>query len=753
LNLAKLFKPNDPFRHEEYLLRSHANGVHLIGATPSAARLAVWDLLRRLGHRQFMPTDHWEVIPSEPNLTVKVDVIDKPDYVHRKIYAGGSRWSYAEPLWAKWRIRNRNESGASFKLSTGHIYGSIVRSNQQAFDENPEYFAMIDGERRNRGGNSKFCVSNDGLRKLVVDHNVRVIQANPDLLSVSMDPSDGGGWCECQACAKMGSVSDRVVILANEVAEAINSLGLGDKYVGIYAYAHHSPPPSVEVHPKVVVSIATAFIRGGRSVPHLVEQWGAKGAIIGLREYYSISTWHGDRPNRGRAASIPYLTGTVAGYHKHGARFNVANASHSWGGYGLGFYLLAQMLWDVDQADHIEELFDDFLERGFGPAREPIEKYYRLIYEFDSEKTRTPMSEHLIGVMYRHLARARELAGSDAADLLARINDLILYTRYVELYYQTESSDGKSRQKLGEELLRHIHATRRGLLVVSYRGDRRRLPRFDIPSGEALQAIQTIDAYTPEQIEEMLTQGVANNKLLDFEPVDFSNELVPASEALQFPDLPEGSFGSYAPRNRQIIYTWLDEPGTIALRVQGGMIAKYRNRGNVRITLHSPLDELGEGIAFDASTPPDGEEHVVKLKTPFTGLHWIEATDGDDATFVRLEDESLPYTASAEPGEPFPYRGRWTLYFYVPKGTGTVGGFAGSTTGTMLDSDGNQVFDFTQMEGAGYFKVDVPPGRDGTLWRIKSALGVRRLMTVPPYMAASPQHLLLPREVVEKDRP
>lgn len=192
LKLDVEFDPSDPFNREQYRLRSHADGIHLVGFTSAAARLAVWDLLYRLGHRQFFPTDHWEVIPSQSEITVAVDVIDKPDYVHRRIYPGGSRWSYAEPLWTKWRIRNRNESGASFSLSTGHIYGSIIRNNRQAFDENPEYFAVIDGEHRDRGSHSKFCISNDDLRKLVVDHNVRVIQAEPDRQSVSMDPSDGG---------------------------------------------------------------------------------------------------------------------------------------------------------------------------------------------------------------------------------------------------------------------------------------------------------------------------------------------------------------------------------------------------------------------------------------------------------------------------------------------------------------------------------------------------------------------------------
>jgi hypothetical protein len=119
-----------------------------------------------------------------------------------------------------------------------------------------------------------------------------------------MDPSDGGHWCECDACGQVGSVSDLVVLLANEVAEAINGLGLGPKYVGIYAYNQHSPPPDIRVHPNVVVSVATSFIRGGYTIEQLVEGWAAKGAVLGVREYHDVFPWSHDMPRRARGGNL-----------------------------------------------------------------------------------------------------------------------------------------------------------------------------------------------------------------------------------------------------------------------------------------------------------------------------------------------------------------------------------------------------------------------------------------------------------------
>jgi alpha-glucuronidase len=44
-----------PFGREEYILRSHSDALYLIGATDLAVQNAVWDLLYRLGYRQFFP--------------------------------------------------------------------------------------------------------------------------------------------------------------------------------------------------------------------------------------------------------------------------------------------------------------------------------------------------------------------------------------------------------------------------------------------------------------------------------------------------------------------------------------------------------------------------------------------------------------------------------------------------------------------------------------------------------------------------
>jgi len=303
-----------PFDRERYILRSGAGGVWLVGSTDLAVEHAVWDLLWRLGYRQFFPGETWEVVPRTDPLKVAVDADESPDFHARRIwYNWGMNWGYNVRPYNDWCARNRAVKG--FSLESGHAYEDIIASNRAAFDAHPEYFALVGGKRQP----SKFCISNPGLRRLVAEDAARRFRANPSLDSISMEPSDGGGWCECDACARMGSVSDRALSLANEVAAAVNALGLGEKYVGMYAYNEHSPPPNVKVHPRVIVSVATAFQRGGLTLDQIMDGWRSKGATLGIYDYFSVVVWDWNLPRRSRAAWPWELAKSIRHYHSRGA--------------------------------------------------------------------------------------------------------------------------------------------------------------------------------------------------------------------------------------------------------------------------------------------------------------------------------------------------------------------------------------------------------------------------------------------------
>ncbi len=738
-----------PFEREKYLLRSGPDGLWLLGATDLAVQHAVWDLLYRLGYRQYFPGEVWECVPRKPDLQLAVDRVENPDFYSRRIwYNWGMRWGYNVQPYRDWCARNRMAQG--FKLNSGHAYGGIRGANRQAFNEHPEYYALVEGERRDRGGNSKFCIANPGLRQLVVEHACRVFEQHPERDSISMDPSDGGGWCECEDCVAMGSVSDRVLTLANEVAEAINQMGLGPKYVGMYAYNQHSPPPSINVHPKVIVSVATSFLRGGYTLDQIIEGWRERGATLGIYDYFSVIAWDWNLPRRARAARPTYIRDSLLKFHANGARFHDAESGDAWGPYGLGYYIASRLLWDLDESKRMDELIEEFIRTAFDSAADPMRDFYRLL----TVDTARRSNVDLVARMYRHLNRAYALA-AEVPEVLRRLDDLVKYTRYVELYDRFAESTGDARIVARDAVVSHAYRMRESMMVHSYGFWAR-----TVKQAAAHQKDHPLKDERPiarDEILQWVRDGIERYQPVEmgFESKSFSGNLKPIPTPREASQAPRGNFPQMA-QGRQRFHLWLNEPGVLELPVTVQKV--WANRPH-QIELYSPKEVSLEPVAVNTEVRPDGKTYPVRLTSPYPGLHRLEIRDGGDYTRVEWP-EKMPVVIESgadTEGVGNHFRGEWTLFVYVPRGTTTIGGWAARVanwaprvSGTLIDAAGEVRHDFGES-GNGWFAVAVPEGQDGRFWTFKKNHGIRQLMTIPPYFASSPREMLLPSEVIDKD--
>jgi len=757
IGLSGQFDPTDLLRREEYILRSHDKGMWLVGASDQAVENAVWDMLYRVGYRLFFPTDTWEVVPSLPALRVAVDSKEAPSFACRMISYDYGFWDYNRAPWDRWSKRNRMSS--DLRIPCNHAYQAIVARFKKVFSEHSEYSALRDGKR----GGSKMCLSNPETRKIILDYAFEMFEKKPDTVAISMEPSDGEGWCECAECAKMGPPSDRAAFVANMVSDAVTAK-FGPRFVGMLAYGSHSAPPSIAVRPNVVVRATTHQTTGGFTHDQLMDGWRAKGARVGVSEAYCTYVWDHSLPAKQRGSDIAYLKRTIPHFRQKGAQAIGGWTSDSWGAVGLGNYLIARMIWDVREAERVDALVDDFLSKGFGPARAPMEKFFHLIYRMNGDDARPLLCEDMVGRMYRLLNEALALAGSPA--VRARVTDLILFTRYVELYRAYASAAaGNARQAALEELLRFVYRTRKTEMVHA-KAVWQSLPALDktvsVPEGmtwgtpEAKHPWKSSEPVTEEEVRAILDKGIASNRLSDVTPVAYSPRLAPA-RALRLPEAPDG----FAPASRmrpQRIFTWVDKaPASIGLTVSGGL--DWQNRGHVRLSLralHSLEDQEGETVSTDKSVPPDRKPHDVTLKTPREGLHLLLVETGGARAEVSFKDPRMPFTLESgqDADAAFLPAGYWSLYFYVPKNAKVVAGFAGATPqgrGTIKDGAGKTVFSFAGMKDGGYFKVPVAKGQGGTLWKFDNCYGQRLLLTVPPYLARNGAQLLLPQEVVEAD--
>jgi len=472
--------------------------------------------------------------------------------------------------------------------------------------------------------------------------------------------------------------------------------------------------------------------------------WQKQGATMGVYDYFSVVDWDWNLPRGGGASRPKRVAEFLTKIHSQGARFFDAQSGDCWGMAGLGHYVASRVMWDVRQAAHVDAIVADFLENAFGTARDPMREFYTLI----GEDTQRRAPSDMVGRMYRHLAAAR--AASDDAKVHRRIDDLTLYTRHAELMFAHQNGGPK------DDVVAHAYRIRKTMMVHSYGLWARMLSQADAAKPD--HPLKNEEPFSATEIAALSKTGIEKNQPVEpgFAGVEFSKELTPAMPRLKLPKVAPGSFPDSA-QDRQRYYIWAPEKGA-AIDLKIAVRKQWANR-QPKLELYSPLEVFLKPVAIREDYQPDNVERAMSLKTPFPGIHRIEAYDGGDYTRITWP-AGLPVTIESgidTPDITSHFRGGWTLYFYVPRGTKLVGGWAsrvanwaGKISGKLLAPDGREMLDFAKLED-GFFKVEVPVGADAALWKFEHSVGQRLLMTVPPYLARSGEELLLPREVVDAD--
>ncbi len=782
--------PETPFDREDYLVRTHENGIYLVGATELAVRHAVWDLLRRAGYRQYFPGETWEIVPDRPDLEIAVDEVESPAFVWRRIFWGGGTWDANKDRLADWK--RKNAARGAFQINNGHVWKSIIRANEETFAQHPEYR----GEDETGEPTDKLCVTRPAVQQMAIDWAIAWLERRPEQDAVPMEPSDGLGWEGCpQDDEQLGTASNRAIFLANKVAEGVNQHFDEPKYVGMYAYSEHQRAPTIAIHERVVPSVATAFLEPGVTADDLFRAWNDAGAKqMGMRGYYNVVGWSYALPGGQQASSPSHVEESLRDSWAQGARFFTIESSDAWGPTGLGHWMAMRLAWEIDDrpgASLREKLRDDFLTRAFGEAREPMERLYGLL----DREHELMISDHLVGRVFRTLERGLERA--ESPEVRARIHDLIKYARYVHLFRDYEHAESGERQARLEELLRYAYRIRDTHMVHSYARYRyaanlheeASVPAgagFDVP--EADNPWKRDEPVSEAEIREFLDAGIAEHPLRGFEPRAYSRDLVSAAplglDATRWASIGARSERRGGLEGRELqqevdefyraetdgrtgavsMYTRVPEGAPEPFDLEVSVSAENVDGSKGGRPIPVELYALDGGVGSDSEpvgtteVPVDHEVHRTTFEAPAAGLYRLEISARGRFVDVRLHDEqrSLRQTYEMSPQRWVQGVGRSSYLFYVPEGVETIGGYAtpGAETGDAIQRpDGTVAFAFRELDKPGYFSVEVGEGEDGKLWRMDRVHGPERyLLTVPPQVAESAGELLLPGEVVEKDR-
>lgn len=716
----------DTLGRDDYVIMTHEGVLYLVGRTAHGLDNAQWDFLHRTGFRQFFPGPRWEIWPTVSELRVSLNVYETPSFYTRRLFMAGRSEVQRRTLYAEWEKRNRMASG--FRLETQHAWGAIIARNRDFFETHPETIVRPGKEEQaGRPGDEKFDPDAEALLPLLVEDSLDRLARGGD--SVSMDPSDGGGW---KKDSPLGSPTNQVIYLANHVAHAIQAQYPGRK-VGIYAYNEHSPAPDIKVDPNVVVSVATQFIRGGYTVRQLLADWRASGAAeMGIREYMSVWSWEREWPGRSLASRVDQLAEDLQDYHNWGVRYWISEASYAWGAHGIGYYLASRILWDIEQVGRIQEILDDFYLKSFGEAAPWMKSFYE---NYILERGNPLVSEDLIGRMYRTLLEALEQQITEEQE--SRILDLVAYTRCIELMFHYQNQSGDQRQQAWKELVdfsRGIDYT----LMVNVRAIQHSLPSRD----RQLQAVENWgepSEVTESELRMILQLGVERNQVHSFQTKAYSSRsLVPLQSE---EDTQGGLHAAIRGDSRLYLYGEPDEP--FVLKLKGGEI--YDNRGPIYLRLFADAHVIPGEPVDEQEVEADKEWHQIELNSPYGGLHTLEVADGNNLTRIALIGKGnlvLPVS----PEEKTRFHGRYSGWFYVPAEVKVVAGYTSHPSGRIKDASGNVLYDLGSLSEAGHFIVEVPEDQNGALWHIENVTGEILLLTVPAFLALEPGQILVPKE-------
>ncbi len=341
-------------------------------------------LTRELGVVWGMASPLFEEIPARKTIAVgPVDRTESPAF-------GFCVAAGADPIWVRRNMMDENDCRLPY-CGHGHNLYSVV--NPEDHSGHPEYFALIDGERkippRRDGMAPQPCLTHPDVIRLGIDAARRFFEENPDANTFSLCPNDSPEFCQCPTCAALDAgapefrgrtiYSDSYFHFVDAVAKEVLETH-PDRFLSTYAYWITEPTPRQidRLPPNVVVYLTQEssqyfdpeFERVDRET---MAAWQECADHLAIFEYYGGLGWLLPRSYPGLIArTLPYLSkigvvGFFTGFHPY------------WAHMAPMLHVASRLLWDLT-LDPVR-LVDDWLRAMFREAAPQMKAFYDYLDE------------------------------------------------------------------------------------------------------------------------------------------------------------------------------------------------------------------------------------------------------------------------------------------------------------------------------------------------------------------------------------
>jgi hypothetical protein len=513
----------------------------LTGANPTAVLFAVYAYLEeRIGVRWYFPGELGEHVPQGVRFPLP-GVAAGNEQTFRSTPAFDFRWfrlgdgvldEERERTWAR-RNRMNVEIGDDLGVNVrwwSHTFHKLLPPETH-FDSRPEYYALIDGRRVPR----QLCTSNPDVVRAIGEAIDSELARDPSIQVVTLDPEDGGGFCECERCRDLdepdtgervrgkntGKYSRRFLIFYRELARLVAHR---HPHVTLKSlvYNFYARPPrdtSIRATDHNVLMLAHSACHNhalddpscytNRKYSEYLHGWLDVAPRVGLYEYYAKMSW----------LNLPFAITHAAkedirSAYERGIRSLQSQYNSAFGSSGWLYFLVSKLLWNPEY--DAEAGLAAYCRDMYGDAAEAVAEYYRALERrfVDSglhvSLTNAPFEEIVLMFDRDTVSRLREIieramdhASGERARRRARM--LLTTVEYIDAltdYLRGIVSDAYRFQELGSaeynahvrraERVRSIRESEAGKLALGR-------PPHVMENGKACYTLRNL---TPERAAE-----------------------------------------------------------------------------------------------------------------------------------------------------------------------------------------------------------------------------------------------------------
>lgn len=294
-----------------------------------------------------------------------------------------------------WAVRNRlnwHETGGDPKyggevpFTFEHSYYLYVPPKEY-FQEHPDYFPLVNGKRVPEG---QLCLGNPELQKLFVQKIIEKAKSHPDALSITVDPNDGGGWCECALCKALDDPqnptvhSNRLANFNNMVARKLSEAVPGARiHYLAYSETTRAPTSVKKLEPNTVIMVSSINEWNDWSKPLFDKSsYSNQSYVKNLRAWFEMKPsalmayeyWSGGYAWPGPLPLVRTVADRLQNYRKYNITGIYSEAEPQWGPQGINLYFIPKLLWNPDL--DVEKELNLYYQNYFGPTAGPMKAYY-----------------------------------------------------------------------------------------------------------------------------------------------------------------------------------------------------------------------------------------------------------------------------------------------------------------------------------------------------------------------------------------